>query len=134
MLQTLDTKAHGKVAIHHFALAKAPQLIQVRAGAPSQALSTWTHACSVAVPSRTLTSSVSFAVQELHARFEPLLLFYIDGASLIEKGDDKWDVLLAVQHREDGCPALVRAALTQNTHTHTHTHRHTALGPLMPHM
>ncbi len=48
--------------------------------------------------------------QELHARFEPLLLFFIDGASLIEM-DEKWEVLLAWQQpMEDASrpPLLVR--------------------------
>lgn len=44
----------------------------------------------------------------MHARFEPLLLFFIDGASLIEKGDDKWEALLAVQPAKGGGHLLVR--------------------------
>ena len=35
--------------------------------------------------------------QGLHERLEPLLLFFIDGASLIDNDDLKWEVLLAVK-------------------------------------
>lgn len=43
------------------------------------------------------THAHSPPMQDMHARFEPLLLFFIDGASLVEKGDDKWEALIAVQ-------------------------------------
>lgn len=42
------------------------------------------------------------SLQELHQRFEPLLLFFIDGASLIDAEDDKWEVLLPVIPPKDG--------------------------------
>ena len=43
-----------------------------------------------------------FCTQELHSRFEPLLLFFIDGAQIIEKGDPKWDVLMLIQPTPKG--------------------------------
>ncbi|KAJ9534338.1 hypothetical protein QJQ45_016034 [Haematococcus lacustris] len=58
----------------------------------------------------TLASSPT-RLQELHARIEPLLLFFIDGASLIEKGDDKWDILLAVQPSPKGNLVLGLASM-----------------------
>ena len=33
-----------------------------------------------------------------HARFEPLILFYIDGASAIDSEDDKWTLLVVTRH------------------------------------
>lgn len=41
-------------------------------------------------------------LQDLHARFEPLLLFFIDGAQIIEKGDPKWDMLMLIQPTPKG--------------------------------
>ena len=40
-------------------------------------------------------------VQALHARMQPLLLFYIDGARLIDSSDPEWDMLLAVHTKGD---------------------------------
>ena len=33
-----------------------------------------------------------------HARFEPLILFYIDGASAVDSEDDNWTLLCATRH------------------------------------
>lgn len=49
-------------------------------------------------------------MQDLHARIEPLLLFFIDGASAIEK-DEKWEVLLALQPAQGGKAALTVRSL-----------------------
>lgn len=35
---------------------------------------------------------------------EPLLLFLVDGASLIDNQDPQWELLLAVQRPTDGSP------------------------------
>lgn len=51
-------------------------------------------------------------LQALHARMEPLLLFFIDGASLIDKEDDDWELLLAVMpasQAQGGGTLVVRA-------------------------
>lgn len=45
-------------------------------------------------------------VKALHARLEPLLLFYVDGANYIEADDPKWELLLAVQ-RINGADVVV---------------------------
>ena len=38
-------------------------------------------------------------MQDLHARMQPFLLFFIDGASFIDEDDAKWEFLLAVEER-----------------------------------
>ena len=38
------------------------------------------------------------AVYPWHARFEPLILFYIDGASAVDSEDDNWTLLCATRH------------------------------------
>ena len=40
-------------------------------------------------------------VQELHARIQPLLLFYVDGASYIDAEDPDWMLFLAVKTQGD---------------------------------
>jgi hypothetical protein len=45
--------------------------------------------------------------QELHARLQPLLLFFIDGASVIDLEDEDWDLLLAVQTLPGKAPVVV---------------------------
>ncbi len=42
-------------------------------------------------------------MQELHAHLQPLLLFFVDAASLISPEDDKWDIFLALEEAGDGC-------------------------------
>ena len=44
--------------------------------------------------------------QTLHSRLEPLLLFFVDGASAIDPEEDAWDLLLAVKH-VNGQPRVV---------------------------
>ncbi|KAK9815493.1 hypothetical protein WJX72_004587 [[Myrmecia] bisecta] len=44
-------------------------------------------------------ASADQAVQALHARLKPHLLFFIDGASSIDAADPRWDLFLTVQHR-----------------------------------
>ena len=36
-------------------------------------------------------------MQDLHAKMQPFLLFFIDGASFIDEDDAKWELLLAVE-------------------------------------
>lgn len=55
-----------------------------------------------------MTHAFIFQLQELHARFEPLLLFFIDGAQIIEKGDPKWDALMLIQPTPKGCLLVSR--------------------------
>lgn len=38
-------------------------------------------------------------LRDLHARMQPFLLFFIDGASFIDEDDAKWEFLLAVEER-----------------------------------
>ena len=40
-------------------------------------------------------------MQALHARMQPLLLFFIDGANLIEPKEPEWDLLLAMRTKGD---------------------------------
>lgn len=40
--------------------------------------------------------------QALHARLQPLLLFYIDAASMIDQEDDSWDLILALAETPGG--------------------------------
>lgn len=49
----------------------------------------------------------SFCSQALHARFQPLLVFTIDGASYIENTDPKWEVVAAVLQRQGEDDVLV---------------------------
>ena len=35
--------------------------------------------------------------QDLHARFQPLLLFFVDGANFINAQEPEWDLLLAIR-------------------------------------
>eukprot|EP00803_Ostreobium_quekettii_P008840 evm.model.scf_195.5 EVM.evm.TU.scf_195.5 scf_195:32086-36316(-) len=46
-------------------------------------------------------STASDALKALHARMEPLLLYFVDGASSIDNGDPKWDIYLALQQQGD---------------------------------
>ena len=39
--------------------------------------------------------------QALHARMQPLLLFFIDAANLIDSDEPEWDLLLAVHTKGD---------------------------------
>jgi hypothetical protein len=50
--------------------------------------------------------------QELHARLQPLLLFFIDGASVIDLEDEDWDLLLAVQTSAGKAPVVVSAQVS----------------------
>ena len=43
------------------------------------------------------TLSTHIAMQALHARMQPLLLFFIDAANLIESKEPEWDLLLAMR-------------------------------------
>ena len=45
--------------------------------------------------------------QELHARLQPLLMFFVDGASFIDAEEREWDLLLAV-HTEGDITTVVR--------------------------
>jgi len=38
-------------------------------------------------------------LQALHERLQPILLFFIDGASFIDAADSKWELLLATEHQ-----------------------------------
>eukprot|EP00798_Chlamydomonas_sp_ICE-L_P003312 gene3312-13339_t len=42
------------------------------------------------------------AVKAIHARMEPLMLFFIDGASSIDAEDDMWELLLALKPQPNG--------------------------------
>lgn len=49
-------------------------------------------------------------VQDLHARLQPLLMFFVDGASFINAEEREWDFLLAV-HTEGDCITIVSLPL-----------------------
>ncbi|KAL6785843.1 HAT2 [Auxenochlorella protothecoides x Auxenochlorella symbiontica] len=52
-----------------------------------------------------LASSIASATPQLkalHARLQPLLLFYIDAASMIDQDDDSWDLILALAKTPGG--------------------------------
>ncbi|KAG1669886.1 hypothetical protein FOA52_002412 [Chlamydomonas sp. UWO 241] len=51
-------------------------------------------------------------VRETHERLDALLLFFIDGGSLIDTEDPKWELLMAVQRGPDGTGSLVTAIQT----------------------
>lgn len=42
-------------------------------------------------------ANASATLRRIHARLQPLLLFFIDAASLIDQDDPNWDILLAVE-------------------------------------
>lgn len=48
--------------------------------------------------------------QALHARMQPLLLFFVDGGSAIDADDPGWELLLAL-HPEGGHTVVVRPSL-----------------------
>ena len=51
-------------------------------------------------------------IRQLHARIQPLLLFFVDAASAIDSTDPAWDLLLAVESFPDGtCQVLGFATL-----------------------
>lgn len=51
-------------------------------------------------------------IRQLHARLQPLLLFFVDAASAIDSTDPAWDLLLAVESFPDGtCQVLGFATL-----------------------
>lgn len=47
--------------------------------------------------------------QGLHARLQPLLLFYVDAASMIDQDDPDWELLLAVVDSAQGEARVVRS-------------------------
>eukprot|EP00890_Picochlorum_soloecismus_P003382 jgi/Picsp_1/4044/NSC_01555-R1_histone acetyltransferase type b catalytic subunit len=53
-------------------------------------------------------SQASETVKKLHARIEPLLLFFIDAASSIDATDPSWEILLVVQRIPGNDDGLVR--------------------------
>ena len=46
-------------------------------------------------------------MQALHARMQPLLLFFIDGANLIDPKEPEWDLLLAMHTKGDAVAVVV---------------------------
>lgn len=44
--------------------------------------------------------------QALHSRMEPLLYFFVDGASAIDPEDPDWHLLTAVEQTEEGTEVL----------------------------
>lgn len=51
-------------------------------------------------------------IRQIHARIQPLLLFFVDAASAIDSTDPAWDLLLAVESSPDGtCQVLGFATL-----------------------
>ena len=54
-------------------------------------------------------------LQDVHGRMQPLLLFFVDAASVIDQEDGDWDLLLAVrQDQGHGHPEIVRPLPPQN--------------------
>ena len=57
-------------------------------------------------------ATASPLIRALHARLQPLLLFFVDAASPIDASDPAWDLLLAVeQGQDDQCKILGFATL-----------------------
>jgi hypothetical protein len=48
-----------------------------------------------------------FALQDLHTRLQPLLIFTIDGANYLDVADPKWEIVAAVSHAEGKQQQLV---------------------------
>jgi len=46
------------------------------------------------------------SLQALHARLEPLLLFFVDAASPIDPEDEGWHLFMAVEQSEEGAEVL----------------------------
>ena len=65
-------------------------------------------ACTCRPFSYLATMNILYLLQGLHERLDPLLLFFIDGACLIDNNDLKWELLLAVQEGEAGGHTVVR--------------------------
>ncbi|KAK9866385.1 hypothetical protein WJX84_011581 [Apatococcus fuscideae] len=51
-------------------------------------------------------STAAQAIKDLHARIEPLLLFFVDAACAIDQEDADWDLMLAVR-QHNGSPQVV---------------------------
>jgi hypothetical protein len=47
-------------------------------------------------------------IKAMNDRLQPLVLFYVDGGSLIDADDDRWDLLLVLVDDSAGRPTLVR--------------------------
>lgn len=57
-------------------------------------------------------ATVDDHLRQLHARLQPLLLFFVDAATQIDSKDPGWDLLLAVETNKDGsCQILGFATL-----------------------
>jgi histone acetyltransferase 1 len=52
-------------------------------------------------------ATASDMVRTLHARLEPLLLFFVDAACAIDAADSNWEFLLAVETDANGAPEIV---------------------------
>ena len=63
------------------------------------------HACT-----RRNHITLNCCAQDLHARFQPLLLFFVDGANFINPEEPEWDLLLAV--RTNGAAVTVVSLVT----------------------
>ena len=58
-------------------------------------------------------------MQDLHARLQPFLLFFIDGASFIDEDDPKWEVVLATEQHA-GQEVVVRNSANVIVHWSSH--------------
>lgn len=52
-------------------------------------------------------ATASEAAKAVHKGMQPLLIFYIDAASLVDQTDEKWELLLGVLRQEGQEPAVV---------------------------
>ncbi|KAK9917560.1 hypothetical protein WJX75_005792 [Coccomyxa subellipsoidea] len=62
---------------------------------------------------RVQLSTADKSVRDLHARLQPLLMFFVDGASFIDAEEREWDFLLAV-HTEGDCITIAGYATIFN--------------------
>ena len=76
--------------------ALGPTPIQVQALGPTpKVYGRIVWPCSTMCDPPSLTPHAA-PTQELHARLEPYLLFFIDGASAVESDDPRWELLLVI--------------------------------------
>lgn len=61
---------------------------------------------------RSQLATASAQLKALHARLQPLLVFFVDGASAIDAEDEGWELYVAVERAPDGALDVVGFATT----------------------
>lgn len=67
---------------------------------------------SRASQARPRTAAPALSLQELHARAQAFLYFFVDAASAIDPEDPQWDVYLALERSPDGVEFVSQGAGT----------------------